>query len=87
MNQIIIDVREPSEYEAGHVVGAINIPPSQLTAGAPQLRAIPKDAPLVVYCRTGARSNVALHILKEQGFINITNGINQQQTEARFLMK
>lgn len=37
MNRIIIDVREPIEYKMGHVKGAINIPPSQLMAGAKQL--------------------------------------------------
>lgn len=85
MQTVVIDVREPYEYAAGHVAGALNIPPSALLAGAPQLAEVAKNTPLIVYCRTGARSNVAMHMLRQQGFTNITNGINQQQTEARFL--
>lgn len=85
MDKIIIDVREPYEYAEGHVSGAVNIPPMQLMSGAAQLDSVDKDTPIVVYCRTGSRSNVAMLILRRQGFTNITNGINQQQTEARFL--
>lgn len=85
MDKIIIDVREAHEYAEGHVSGAINIPPMQLMAGAKQLDDVSKDTPIVVYCRSGSRSNVAMQILKQQGFTDITNGINQQQTEARFM--
>ena len=42
MNQLIIDVREPSEFAEGHVEGAVNIPPAELMAGAPQLQSVPK---------------------------------------------
>lgn len=82
---IIIDVREPDEYSEGHVDGAINIPPDQLLAGAPQLADLPKDAPLLLYCKSGARSNSAMHILRSLGFTNLTNGINKEQVEARFI--
>ena len=37
MKRLIIDVREPYEYESGHVEGAINIPPSKLLEGASEL--------------------------------------------------
>ena len=82
MKQIIIDVREPEEYESGHVVGALNITPDQLIAGATMLSGFPKDTPLVIYCRTGSRSSVAMNILRQLGYTNLTNGINQQQVEA-----
>jgi rhodanese-related sulfurtransferase len=53
-------------------------------AGAPQLKNIPKDADIIVYCLSGSRSNVAKHILERLGYTNITNGINRQQVEAKF---
>lgn len=83
MKRLIIDVREPEEYVTGHVEGALNIPPSELMNGAKQLAKIPKDTEIVLYCRTGSRSNVAISILRSLGFTNLVNGINQQQVEAK----
>lgn len=84
MQYTVIDVREPDEYNTGHVSGAINIPPDQLMNGAFQLGDLPKDSDIIVYCRTGSRSNVAMNILRLLGFTNITNGINKEQVEAKF---
>lgn len=81
MKPIIIDVREPVEFKMGHVDGAINLPPAALVAGAPMLADTPKDAPLILYCRSGARSNAAMHYLRQMGFTNMTNGINQSNVE------
>ena len=81
---IFIDVREPYEYEAGHVAGAINIPPFDLMRGADELKDVAKDTPIVLYCHSGSRSNVAMHMLKGMGYTNLTNGINQGQVQARF---
>lgn len=83
--QIIIDVREPDEFQQGHVKGALNIPPADLMSGAKQLNDVAKDTPLIVYCRTGSRSNVAKNILTGYGYTNITNGVNQGQVESRYL--
>ncbi len=85
MDTIIIDVRESFEFKDGHVKGALNIPPTQLMNGAPQLEGVAKDTPIIVYCRTGSRSNVAMHLLGKLGYTNIKNGINKDQVEARFL--
>lgn len=82
---IIIDVREPSEYEGGHVEGAINIPPAELMTGSSKLDSVPKDAPIILYCVSGSRSNVSQHMMENMGYTNITNGINRQQVEAKFL--
>jgi phage shock protein E len=82
MQYTIIDVREPDEYRGGHVKGALNIPPSQLLHGAAQLVGLPKDQPIIVYCRTGSRSNVAIHILNGLGYNNIINGINKDHVET-----
>lgn len=85
MDRIIIDVREPYEYAMGHVEGAINLPPAQLMAGAPQLADVPKDTELVLYCRSGARSSASMHYLKQLGFTNMINGINQGHVEQKYL--
>lgn len=83
MNNIYIDVREPSEYNSGHVKGAVNIPPTKLMSGI-GLENIPKNAPIVLYCRSGSRANMSSFILREKGYTNITNGTNQQQIEAKY---
>lgn len=83
--RLIIDVREPFEYQAGHVESAINIPPSELMSGAAQLKNVAKDTELVVYCKTGNRSNVSIHILKQMGFTNLVNGINADHVTKNYL--
>ncbi len=85
MDKIIIDVREPFEYKMGHVEGAVNLPPAALMAGAKLLESVPKDAELILYCRSGARSNAAMHYLKQLGFTNLINGINQLHVEKNYL--
>jgi phage shock protein E len=85
VGKVIIDVREPFEYKMGHVKGAINLPPARLMAGAKELADIPKGAELVVYCRSGARSAASMHYLRQLGYTNITNGINQGHVERNHL--
>lgn len=85
MKRIIIDVREPFEYAQGHATGAINVPPAELMAGAKQLSDTPKDAEIILYCKTGSRSNVSMQILQGLGFTNLINGINAAQVEKRYL--
>ncbi|MFZ2125708.1 MAG: rhodanese-like domain-containing protein [Candidatus Saccharimonadales bacterium] len=85
MNKIIIDVREPYEFTTGHVKGAINIPPDKLMSGAKKLDGTPKDSEIIVYCRTGSRSHVAKIILDRLGYTNVTNGINKDIVNARYL--
>lgn len=80
---IIIDVREPAEYAGGHYPGAMNIPPMRLMGDLPELADVPKDAHIIVYCRSGSRSNVAMHILRGRGFTNVVNGINQDHVAAK----
>ena len=85
MNQMIIDVREPIEFKMGHVKGSVNIPPSKLMAGAEKLNGVPKDTELILYCRTGSRSAVAMNILRDKGFTNIINGVNKDVVKSKYL--
>lgn len=85
MSKVIIDVREPFEFAMGHVKGALNIPPSKLMSGAPKLEGVAKDAEIIVYCRSGARSAVAMNILDKLGYTNVVNGINKDHVKAKHL--
>lgn len=80
---IIIDTREPMEYAMGHVDGAINIPPADFMSGIflDKLQGVAKDAPIILYCVSGARSNTCSMFLADVGFTNITNGINQHHVQ------
>jgi phage shock protein E len=82
---VVIDVREPDEFVSGHVKAALNIPLDLLMHDADELKDVPKDAKILVYCRTGRRSNNAMHFLMQEGYTNVTNGINQEQMESKFL--
>lgn len=85
MQRLIIDVREPDEYKKGHAEGALNIPPARLLAGASELAETPKDTEIILYCLSGSRSNVSINILKDLGFTNLTNGVNQERVTAKYL--
>jgi rhodanese-related sulfurtransferase len=54
-NCCIVDVREPHEYAAGHIPGAINHPLSRF-----EPQALPKDSPVILVCQAGVRSAKAL---------------------------
>jgi rhodanese-related sulfurtransferase len=61
---LVIDVREPDEFVAGHVPGARPIPMGQLPAHA---RALPRDVPVYLICATGNRSLAAADFLARAG--------------------
>lgn len=67
---MILDVREQSEYDAGHIAGVKLIPLGQLPG---RLDEVPKDKPVIVTCRTGNRSAQAVKFLRDQGYTNIHN--------------
>ena len=67
---IVLDVREPEEYEQGHVPGAINLPQADL---ASRLDELPHDRPLALICRSGARSLRAAQFLRQVGFEQVAN--------------
>ena len=67
---IILDVRRPDEYQAGHIPGAINIPNE--TIGSEALPQLPdKDQAILVYCRSGNRSKQASEKLAALGYTQV----------------
>jgi rhodanese-related sulfurtransferase len=64
----VLDVRTPDEYAAGYVPGAVNIPHDQL---ASRLAEVPKDREVVVYCRSGRRSEIAGQVLTGHGYTKL----------------
>ncbi len=71
----VIDVRRDYEHEAGHIAGSRQIEMNDLTANA---ASIPKDRPVVFYCRGGSRSAMAAEAFSQAGFDahNMTGGMN-----------
>ena len=69
---MVVDVRDPGEYGAGHILGAKNLPLSGIGSGA-ELAAKRKDRPLIVYCDTGSRSAKAAAALKGRGYTRVLN--------------
>ena len=66
----VIDVREPAEWEAGHLPGVPNLPLAHLADAAADLS---PDLPLAVHCQSGARSAIAASLLAAQGFTDVRN--------------
>lgn len=64
---LVIDLRDTGEYEAGHIAGARHVPEKQLTERLKDLEKF-KGRPLIVACRTGTRSGVAVQVLRRNGF-------------------
>ncbi|WP_438799907.1 rhodanese-like domain-containing protein [Alkalicoccobacillus porphyridii] len=59
----LIDVREPREYDGGHILGARNIPMSQIRQRINEFRT---DQPIYLYCQSGARSRQAAGIIRKK---------------------
>lgn len=69
-SSLILDVREPAEFSAGHLPGAINIPRGVLEFkidAQPEFQG-KQQASIVVYCQTGGRSALATHVLNQLGY-------------------
>lgn len=83
-NFFLLDVRTPAEYNAEHIEGAtliplknvpaldpIELPPEELLAQ--RLCEVPDDKPILVYCKSGARSDAARDLLVDSGYKNVYN--------------
>ena len=67
---IILDVRRPDEFAAGHIPNAINVPNESI--GTDEIPELPnKDQLIMVYCRSGRRSKEASEKLVKLGYTNI----------------
>lgn len=69
---LLLDVREPEEFSAGHAPNAKLIPLGQLNAHLQDI-ATYKDKPIVVICRSGRRSGIAVSQLQSAGFTQVSN--------------
>lgn len=72
---LLLDVREPDEWAAGHAPGAVHIPLGEIPT---RLDELPEtDEPLAVVCRSGGRSQRAVQWLVQQGFdvVNVEGGM------------
>ena len=61
----LVDVREPYEFEAGHIAGARHV---ELARLAEEAESLDRDRPLVFYCRVGARSAMATQAFRASGY-------------------
>jgi len=75
---VVIDVREPAEFATGHLVGARNIPVGELEAKLAN-SVKNKALPLILVCRSGARSGAAMATAKKLGYAqaqSLAGGLN-----------
>ena len=66
---VVLDVREPAEFDMGHLPGGINVPRGLLefmVGNHPALSS--PQATILLYCKNGGRSTLAAHTLKQMGF-------------------
>lgn len=68
---LVVDVRTPAEYQAGHFPGAVNIPVDQVEKRLGEFGG--KDKSIIVYCASGGRSGSAKSYLESIGFSDVIN--------------
>lgn len=79
---ILVDVRTATEYEAGHLKDAINIPHAEI---GDKIADYVKDRgeKITVYCRTGRRSRIAKTILEQKGYKQVVNAGAYEKLKAQ----
>ncbi|AZN37747.1 rhodanese-like domain-containing protein [Iodobacter ciconiae] len=80
---VIIDVRTPAEFAAGHIDGAINIPHEQITEGIQSIGAATKESPILIYCYSGRRAAIAVTALEQLGFQQLYNGGGMTELQTK----
>ena len=80
---LIVDVREPTEFRAGHIPGAVNIPRGLLEF---RIAEVAKETirPILVYCKEGLRSALAGSTLRNLGYVNVSNLAGGWEAWARY---
>lgn len=69
---VVIDVRTPDEFATGHVEGALNLPHDRV--GEMIAALVPsKDTPVVLYCQSGRRADIALKTMRDLGYTRVEN--------------
>ena len=79
VDAVLLDVREPDEWAAGHVEGAAHIPMGDLPG---RLAELPSADPLHVICRSGQRSGQVVRWLQQQGVPSVNVGGGMQAWAA-----
>ena len=82
---VVLDVREPDEYEQGAIPGAVHIPRGQLESSI-EGRVPDRSTPLIVHCAGGTRSAFAAKTLAELGYtdvVSVAGGFNKWKDEGR----
>ena len=75
---LLVDVREPNEYEINRIPGAVLIPKDRFLNGS-ALGDLPQDKPVVLHCKVGGRSAEVLAVLKGAGFsdaVHVGGGVS-----------
>jgi len=67
---VLVDVREPAEWQSGHAPGARHIPLGQLAA---RMGELPQDGEIITVCRSGNRSAKAAELLRGAGYRTVHN--------------
>ncbi len=84
-NTVVLDVREPDEYEQGALPNVVHIPRGHLESQI-ENRITDRDAPVVIYCAGGTRSAFAADTLQQLGYTNVVSvigGFNKWKNEGR----
>lgn len=81
---VVVDVREKKEFEAGHIVDAINIPLIKLKQRLNELKKY-QDKPVIVYCKMGQHSAEAIKTLQEAGHSEVyklSGGVSEWKAQS-----
>ena len=76
----LVDVRTPDEFAGGSVPGAVNIPLQEIDHRIDEFHG---KKQIVVFCRSGSRSNQAKSLLEQAGVTNIINGVTWEQVRIK----
>ena len=76
---MLIDVRTPLEFNSGNVKGSINIPMNEVPQRLDEIREL---IPMIVFCKSGVRSQKVLEFLKDNGIVEVENGGGWMEVNA-----
>jgi sulfur-carrier protein adenylyltransferase/sulfurtransferase len=82
---VVLDVREPDEFEQGAIPGAVHIPRGTLESSV-ENRITDKSAPVIIHCASGVRSVFAAKTLSDMGYqdvVSVSGGFNKWKDEGR----